>query len=144
MSWTDVSHRTRDQEHWEVIQVVLTPGAMSTRCVPLLKGDATPEMELIAFGRPGGRRRVDSPLLKEGLSIDHILSNRTSFPSPITSRRINLIQTLSPMRIPSSNQQRNTIRSYTTISSASNMVSRIGRDVPRLSSFLQNTSYFLN
>ena len=52
-----------------------------------------------------GTRRVDLPLLEEGLSIDHILSNCTSFPSPITSRGIDLIQTLSPMRIPPSNQQ---------------------------------------
>ena len=60
-----------------------------------------------------------SPLLQESLAIDCVLSDRASLPRPVRTRRVDLVQALSTVGIPSSNQKRDSIRSNTTVEGVS-------------------------
>jgi hypothetical protein len=55
-----------------------------------------------------------SPLLKEGLAVHHVLADRTGLPSPVRSRRVDLVQALTPVGVPTGDEQRHAVRPYTT------------------------------
>lgn len=55
-----------------------------------------------------------SPLLKEGLPVHHVLADRTGLPSPVRSRRVDLVQALTPVGVPPGDEQRHAVRSHAT------------------------------
>ena len=59
------------------------------------------------------------PFFEECLAVCHVFADGGRFPRPVRARWINLIERLTPMPIPPSDQQRYPVRSHTTERSAS-------------------------
>lgn len=48
-----------------------------------------------------------APLLQESLRVDHVLANSARLPRPEGTGRVDLVQTSTPVAVPTSHEQRN-------------------------------------